>query len=120
MGEHARSGMHKHGMSQQSKKMMQSHVIEIASFKLKNGVTYEAFAPLDKQVEAQHVSRQPGFISRYSAKGNNGDWVVVVHWASEKDAEASMNSFSSSPLAGDFMSKIDLSTMKMAHYSTDK
>lgn len=107
-------------MKMTHKKMMQPHVIEIASFKLKNGVTYEEFASLDKQVETQHVAKQPGFISRNSAKGKNGEWIVVVHWETEADAENSMNSFSNAPLAGTFMSKIDLPTMKMAHYSTDK
>ncbi|MEZ8143265.1 hypothetical protein A1OO_05925 [Enterovibrio norvegicus FF-33] len=91
-------------------------VIEIATFQLKDNVSYEIFAPLDKAVEMQHVTKQPGFISRESAKGKNGDWLVVVHWESEEDAQASMNSFMSAPAAAGFMEAIDTSTMSMQHY----
>ncbi|CZF84081.1 hypothetical protein GCE9029_04187 [Grimontia celer] len=94
-----------------------AEVIEIATFKLKEGVSYETFAPLDKAVEVEHVTKQPGFISRESAKGQNGEWLVVVHWETEADAEASMNSFMQAPAAGPFVEKIDTSTMSMKHYS---
>ncbi|KXF80282.1 antibiotic biosynthesis monooxygenase family protein [Enterovibrio coralii] len=94
-----------------------AEVIEIATFKLKDGVSYETFAPLDKQVEIEHVAKQPGFLSRESAKGQNGEWLVVVHWASEGDAQASMNSFMEAPAAAGFMDKIDASTMQMNRYT---
>jgi hypothetical protein len=35
-----------------------------------------------------------GFISRKSAAGDNGEWLVVVHWRSVADAEASMGQLS--------------------------
>jgi len=92
-------------------------VIEIATFKLKEGVSYQQFAPLDKAVETEHVAKQPGFISRETAKGKNGEWLVIVHWNSEKDAEASMNSFMKVKAAENFMSNIDASTMSMKHYT---
>lgn len=94
-----------------------AEVIEVATFTLKEGVTYEAFAPIDKAVEVEHVAKQPGFISRETAKGQNGEWLVVVHWVTEEDAEASMRSFMQVPAAADFMAKIDASTMVMKHYS---
>ncbi|MGH8865716.1 MAG: antibiotic biosynthesis monooxygenase family protein [Burkholderiales bacterium] len=94
----------------------QGAVIEIVTFKLKQGVTTEEFRPLDKAVELQHVVKQPGFISRESAAGENGEWLVVVHWRSVEDAEASMASFSSAPAAAQFMSKLDTNTMSMKRY----
>jgi heme-degrading monooxygenase HmoA len=68
-------------------------VIEVVTFKLKPGVTAKEFAPADKAVADQHVSKQPGFISRESAAGDDGTWLVIVHWATKKDADASMASF---------------------------
>lgn len=91
-------------------------VIEIVKFKLAPSVTTIAFKPVDRLVEVQHVSKQPGFISRESAADENGEWLVIVHWKSVKDAEASMASFSSAPAARDFMSMIDTSTMTMRRY----
>jgi hypothetical protein len=94
-----------------------SDVVEVVTLKLKNGVSYADFAPIDKAVETQHVSKQPGFISRESAAGENGEWLVIVHWQSAKDADASMKSFASAPAAQEFMAKIDPSSLAMKRYS---
>lgn len=90
-------------------------VIEIVTMTLASGVTAEAFAPVDKAIEDEHVSKQPGFISRQAAS-NDGDWVVVVNWESADAAQASMDSFASAPAAAQFMSMIDASTMAMTRY----
>ncbi len=91
-------------------------IIEIATFKLAPGVAAADFKPLDRAVEIEHVRRQPGFLSRESAAGDNGEWLVIVHWNSVKDAEASMASFTTAPAAQAFMSKLDVSTMTMQRY----
>lgn len=91
-------------------------VIEVVTFKLKAGVAAAEFAPLDKAVEREHVARQPGFVSRESAHGADGDWLVIVHWRSAKDADASMANFEKAPAAAQFMSKIEASTMSMKRY----
>ncbi|GAL25185.1 hypothetical protein JCM19239_5075 [Vibrio variabilis] len=94
-----------------------AEVIEIATFKLNEGVSVEEFAPLDKAVEMQHVSQQPGFISREAAHGENGEWLVVVHWETIEDADASMNSFMTAEAAKEFMSHLDANTMSMKRYT---
>jgi hypothetical protein len=94
-----------------------SDVVEVVTLKLKNGVSYTEFAPIDKAVETQHVSKQPGFFARESAAGENGEWLVIIHWRSAKDADASMASFASAPAAQDFMAKIDASSLAMKRYS---
>lgn len=94
----------------------QGVVIEIVTLKLKQGVTADEFRPLDRAVELQHAAKQPGFISRESAAGDNGEWLVVVHWRSVEDAEASMASFPNAAAIEPFMSKIDASTMSMKRY----
>lgn len=91
-------------------------VVEVVTFKLKPGVASAEFRTIDKEVEQQHVSKQPGFVSRESAAGEGGEWLVIVHWRSRKDADASMASFERAPAAAAFMSKIDASTMSMKRY----
>lgn len=91
-------------------------VIEVVTLKIKPGISFEEFKKIDKAVEEQHVSKQPGFISRESAAGQNQEWLVIVHWKSVEDADASMNSFSSAPAADNFMQSIDSSSMKMTRY----
>ncbi|MCS5992095.1 hypothetical protein LNP02_28460 [Klebsiella variicola subsp. variicola] len=57
-------------------------VIEVVTLKIKPGISFEEFKKIDKAVEEQHVSKQPGFISRESAAGQNQEWLVIVHWNS--------------------------------------
>lgn len=94
-----------------------AEVIEVVTVNLKEGVSYQQFAPLDQAVAIEHVSKQPGFISRESAKGQNGEWLVLVHWETTEDAEASMNSFMDAKAASDFVNNIDPSTMVMKRYT---
>ena len=91
-------------------------VIEIVTMELAEGVSAEAFEPVDKAVEDEHVSKQPGFISRRAAFAD-GKWAVVVNWESTEAAQASMDSFASAPAAEKFMNMIDASTMLMTRYA---
>lgn len=99
--------------------LAQAEVVEVASFNLKDGVTYEQFAPIDNVVETNHVSKQAGFLSRETAKGENGEWLVIVHWQDLASADASMNSFMTAPSAADFMANIDADSLKMQRYTVN-
>ncbi len=92
-------------------------VIEVVTLKLKSGVTYSDFAAVDHLVEIEHVAQQPGFVSRESAAGEDGEWLVIVHWESTADAEASMSTFMETPAAKEFMDSVDPHTMVMKRYS---
>ncbi|MEM7334897.1 MAG: hypothetical protein AAF490_22660 [Chloroflexota bacterium] len=93
-----------------------STVIEIATFQIKVGVSAVAFNKFDQAVQVEHVSKQPGFISRETAVTETGAWLVIVHWQSVEDAEASMASFGDAPAAAQFMANLDASTMEMKRY----
>lgn len=110
---------HKHD-SHANAQQQHANVIEVATFKLADGMSYDDFSVLDSAVEAQHVSKQPGFISRHSARGENGEWLVVVYWENHESAQASMNSFMNAPAAAQFMKGLDASTMKMMRYTQNK
>ena len=90
-------------------------VIEIVTMQLAEGVSAEAFEAVDKAIEDEHVSKQPGFVSRQAAFAD-GTWAVVVNWESAEAAQASMDSFTSAPAAETFMSMIDASSMSMMRY----
>ncbi|MEM6446101.1 MAG: hypothetical protein AAF704_05985 [Cyanobacteria bacterium P01_D01_bin.123] len=91
-------------------------IVEIATFKLKEGVSPAEFYAVDQAVEAQHVSQQAGFISRESAISDDREWLAIVHWRSIEDAEASMASFADAPATVEFMSKLDADSMVMKRY----
>ena len=90
-------------------------VIEIVTMSLAEGVSAEDFEPVDKAIEDEHVSKQPGFVSRQAAF-SEGRWAVVVNWESADAAQASMDSFAATQAAEKFMSMIDASTMSMTRY----
>ena len=91
-------------------------VVEIVTVQLKGGISVEQFAPIDKAIEIDHVSKQPGFISRQTA-AREGTWLVIVNWASAEEAQASMDTFAQAPAASQFMNMIDASTMSMTRYN---
>ena len=91
-------------------------VIEVATFQLKQGVTPAEFAVVDNAMEREYIAKQPGFVSRESAAGPNNEWLVIVHWKSLKDADASMASFEKASPTAAFMAKLDAATMSMKRY----
>ena len=94
-----------------------SIVIEVATMTLAEGVTPEVFVEIDARVDAEHVSQQPGFISRQS--GFDGDaWVAIVQWESHADAQASMDRFAAAPAAAEFMGGSDADSIEMTRYTS--
>lgn len=91
-------------------------VVEIATMTLAAGVTAAEFAAIDARVEAEHVSRQPGFVSRETGV-TEGGWVAIIYWASVEAAEASMASFATAPAAAEFMSMVDADSIVMTRYT---
>ncbi|MCR6479526.1 antibiotic biosynthesis monooxygenase [Variovorax sp. ZS18.2.2] len=94
-------------------------VIEVVTLKVKAGVSLEAFREIDAAVGREHVAQQPGFISRESASSGESDWLVIVHWRSAEDADASMASFGNAAAAKPFMDSIDATSMHMKRYVRD-
>ena len=56
---------------------------EVVAGKLKEGGDMAVLREADKAVEIL-ISKQKGFIYRETASGKNGEWFVIVHWASLK------------------------------------
>jgi hypothetical protein len=67
-----------------------SEAIEITTFKLVNGCTYERFIFGNQDVD-KWLARQSGFRSRRIAQRNDGTIVDMLLWASANDAESAMH-----------------------------
>ena len=105
------------GQSYSEERKRMSEVIEVVRFKLAAGVSAQDFLALDRAVEVQHVAKQPGFLRRESASAAGGEWLVIVHWASAADADASMASFAAAPAAAAFMKGLDVNSMSMQRFT---
>jgi len=91
--------------------------LEVVAVKLNATSDLDAFRKNDELI-AEWVSKQPGFISRETATGPNGEWFTIVHWASLKDAENAGALFMKTEQAKAAMSMIDQNSMLYKHYVT--
>jgi len=93
-----------------------ARTVEVIHFRPKPDADPEEFVREDMRVGQEYTPRQPGFISRESAKNDNGDWVVIVHWEDAASAEASMDLFPKDPTATRFIELMDPDTFSMIRY----
>ena len=94
-------------------------IIEVARFKLKEDVDEKTFLETEKALANGQIRQQPGFISREAAKGENGEngeWVIILHWESAADSEAWRPKFMQDANGQAFASLLDRSSMKQDRY----
>jgi hypothetical protein len=48
--------------------------------------------------------KQKGYVKRELLKGKNGEWVDLVYWASEEDAQHAVQNSAASPVCGEYFS----------------
>jgi hypothetical protein len=90
--------------------------LEVIHFRMREGMDEQEFIRDDERVGREYTPYQPGFISRESAKNDEGDWVVITHWDSAEDAQASMQKFANDPTTQRFIAMMDGDTFSMNRY----
>jgi hypothetical protein len=90
--------------------------VEVIHFRLREDTDEQEFIREDERVGREYTPYQPGFISRESAKNDEGDWVVIVRWENPGDAQASMEKFPNDPTAQRFLALLDSDTFSMIRY----
>ncbi len=90
--------------------------VEVIHFRPRPDADLEEFIREDARVGHEYTPRQPGFRSRESARNDNGDWVVIVHWDDAQSAQASMELFPNDPTAKRFIELMDPDTFSMIRY----
>lgn len=90
--------------------------VEVIHFRMIDGADEKEFIREDARVGHEYTPKQPGFVSRQSAKNDKGDWTVIVHWEDPESAEASMQLFPNDPSAKRFLELMDPSTFDMRRY----
>lgn len=95
-------------------------ILEVTTFKIKPTANTTSFNTLDTEIENSFTNKQLGFIKRQSGINEKGEYVVLVYWNSEKDAQASMNKFMTDKSVSAYASMIDGETMEMSRYTVNK
>ena len=95
-------------------------VIETMTFRLVEGADEDAFLAVDKRLQTDFAYQQAGLVRRTTARGAGdgaGEWVVIDLWASTDDADACAQRWDDDPLAQEFMSYVDRSTVETRRYT---
>jgi hypothetical protein len=90
--------------------------LETIRFQLNDGVVESQFLQLNRKVEDDFMARRPGFRSRQTGRGPDGEWFVSVQWASAADADATGAEFFGAPETQAFLAVIDKATVSHGYY----
>ena len=93
-------------------------LIETTTFKLIAGADEAAFLDADRRVQAEVAANHPGFLRRTTARGPDGEWLVVVLWRSADDADASSRAGADHQAMKQFAALVDPVTVQSARYTT--
>jgi hypothetical protein len=93
-------------------------VIETMTFRLAAAADEAAFIEADKRLQTEFAYQQPGLARRTTARGDDGEWIVIDLWATAADADACAECWESDPVANAFMELVDRSTVRTARYTT--
>lgn len=92
-------------------------IIEIVRFRLAEGTTHEAFDAKNREMEHAFLGHLHGFKTRDTARSEDGDYVVVLHWETAEDAQSSMDKFIAHPDTKAFTDLLDMDTFTMTRYT---
>jgi heme-degrading monooxygenase HmoA len=93
-------------------------VIETTIFRLADGVAEEAFLEADERVRTGFLYRQPGLLRATTARGEGGEWIVVVLWASQADTDAAAAAAGSDAASSDLAALVDGGSRERKRYTT--
>lgn len=93
-----------------------AETIEIVTFRLKEGTSVELFIAETMSMEREFLGKLKGFKNRDTGISEDGDVVVVLHWESPEDAQASIDKFVDAAETKSFTSMIEMETFVMKHY----
>jgi hypothetical protein len=95
-------------------------IVETAWFKTKPGVSDADFLAASKQAHDGYLSKCKGFVSRELLKGDDGQWVDLVHFKTAADADAAAQGFPKAASAKAFESAIDPASARMMRFEIVK
>ncbi|WP_051303813.1 antibiotic biosynthesis monooxygenase family protein [Calidithermus chliarophilus] len=93
---------------------MSKPAIEVVVFKLKEGVSDEAFLQAAAALNPE-LKRMPGFLKRELGKDAGGTWVDILHWSSLEAAMQALEGMADAPGMAPFMELIDAAQDSMLH-----
>jgi hypothetical protein len=92
-------------------------VIEISEFKLITEVDANDFLKASDSVQVEFLEKQLGFINRELIRGDDNQWMDIVHWRSREEADEAAKQAMNNPVCLKFFSMMDPSNIRMSHFN---
>lgn len=93
-------------------------IVSTTTFRLRDGVDESVFVAADERVQTEFVPNLPGFMRRTTARGTDGEWIVIALWDSRADAEAATMQSGDDAAVQALNGLIDASSRQVALYET--
>ena len=91
-------------------------LIETTTFRLDPGSDESALLDADQRAQTEFFYRQPGLVRRTTARGGDGEWLVVALWASEAEADAAQARSAADGAMSAFTALLDGSSVRTRRY----
>ena len=88
------------------------------TFRLADDADERDFLEADARVQTDFAYQQRGMVRRTTARGPDGEWLVVAMWESDDDAENAALAFADHPATHDFRRIVDESSYTARRYTT--
>jgi hypothetical protein len=79
-------------------------IVEWAPFTLAEGVGEATLIEASNALQTDFLNKQRGFIRRDLLKGKNNQWVDIVYWSSQADADQASKNAANSPACHQYFS----------------
>jgi hypothetical protein len=90
-------------------------VLQIVRFRAKPEVAAEEMLAINERFQREVAPTLPGLERREATRSEDGDWLLVLRYA-DMDHAAGGAARDTSPVALEFMSKIDMNSMSASFY----
>jgi len=91
------------GCSQERQKQVnvqssKGQIIELAPFTLKNGITEVSLLEASETLQKEFLVKQTGFLKRELVKKHTGEYIDIVYWDSQENANKAGQNAMNSPI----------------------
>jgi hypothetical protein len=91
-------------------------VIEIATFRLAGDD--DSFLAADHRMQTKFAYQQPGCVRRTTARGNDGEWLVMTMWSDDAAAQAAAAAAEQHPVAVAFWTTVVPDSVTRQRFTT--
>jgi hypothetical protein len=92
--------------------------IVVWTFRLKDGVDTDEFLVANERMQTGFVYQQPGFVRRTTARGEDGEWLVIGLWGSREEALRAGELAKGDPISRRANAMVDAGSVTVKRFET--